>query len=69
MGRLDWRTIRQSPPPPKKRVVVWVPHLGSWETALLLGREFTVLSGPHAGTILNWREVSHYLIVHPPESK
>jgi hypothetical protein len=65
----NWTTFRKRIPPPKKRVVIWVPRLATWEAAALAGQSFTLLSGPNAGTVVNWREVSHYMIVEPPKTK
>jgi hypothetical protein len=63
---LSWRTFRQRIPPPKKRLIVWIPRLASWELAALAGHQFTILSGTNAGTIIHWREVSDYLVIDPP---
>jgi hypothetical protein len=64
---MSWRTFRQRIPPPKKRLIVWIPRLASWELAALAGEGFTILSGTNTGTVLDWREVSDYLVIDPPE--
>lgn len=67
MGAMSWRTFRQRIPPPKRRLIVWIPRLASWELAALAGQQFTILSGTNAGTILHWREVSDYIVIEPPD--
>lgn len=66
---LYWRTFRQRIPPPKKRLLIWIARLATWETAALNGQTFTLLSGPNTGTEVHWREVSHYVVVEPPKKK
>jgi hypothetical protein len=63
---MSWKTFKQRIPHPHSRVLVWLPRQKCWELATLTGRQFTLLSGAQVGTLINWREISHFLEVEDP---
>lgn len=66
---MTWTTFKQRVPSQQSRVLIWMPQQRTWELASLTGSSFTLLSGHNVGTVLSWREVSHFLEVETPNKE